>query len=129
MIPFLDLEPLLQAPAGHPASKAEVIQLICWSCNLELLWFPKYPLPHGWIGRVYICLEQGGCQGEALAQFPPVIGCSSKSTSGVPQSDKGCLGKPPASWSRASCADTDSQIIVKIVNLKQVLQRKGGTKE
>ena len=28
MISFLDLEYLLQAPAGHPASEAEVIQLI-----------------------------------------------------------------------------------------------------
>ena len=35
MIPFLYLEPLLQAPAGHPASEAEVIQLIWGAVNMN----------------------------------------------------------------------------------------------
>ena len=43
MIPFLDLEPLLQAPAGHPESKAEVIQLIWGAVNSNFCGFRGVP--------------------------------------------------------------------------------------
>ena len=43
MIPFLDLEPLLQAHAGHPESKAEVIQLICGAVNSNFCGFRGFP--------------------------------------------------------------------------------------
>ena len=76
MIPFLYLEPLLQAPAGHPASEAEVIQLIWGAVNLNFCGFRGIPsLCCRVVDRKGICLEQGGCQGEA-----------------------------PASWYRSSCA-------------------------
>ena len=66
MIPFLDLEPLLQAPAGHPESKAENIQLIWGAVNSNFCGFRGVPsLCCRVVDRKGISLEQGGCQGEA----------------------------------------------------------------
>ena len=66
MIPCLYLETLLQAPARHPAPKAEVIQLIWGAINLNLCGFQGIP-SHCCqvVDRKGICLEQGACQGEA----------------------------------------------------------------
>ena len=111
MIPFLYLEPLLQAPAGHPASEAEVIQLIWGAINLNFCGFRGIPsLCCRVVDRKGICLEQGGGQGEAPCLLVQVKLC----------------------WANAGFPyfDSDSQIIVRIVNLKQpILQKKGSTKE
>ena len=36
MVPFLNLEPIIQAPAGHPVTEAEAIQLIWEAVNSNL---------------------------------------------------------------------------------------------
>ena len=43
MIPFLNLEPILQAPAGHPVSEAKSIQLIWGAVNSNFRGFRGIP--------------------------------------------------------------------------------------
>ena len=43
MIPFLNLEPILQAPAGHPVSEAEAIQPIWRAVNSNFRCFQGIP--------------------------------------------------------------------------------------
>ena len=109
MIPFLHLEPLLQAPAGHPASEAEVIQLIWGAVNLNFCGFQGIPsLCCRVVDRKGICLEQGGCQEEAPCLLVQVKLC----------------------WANAGFPyfDSDSQIILKVVKLKQMLTRNAAQK-
>ena len=47
MIPFLNLELLLPAPAGHPASEAEVIQPLWGAVNLNFCGYQGIPLLSG----------------------------------------------------------------------------------
>ena len=111
MIPFLYLEPLLQAPVGQPVSEAEVIQLIWGAVNMNFCGFRGIPSLCCWVvDRKGIRLEQGGCQGKAPCLLIHIKLC--QANAGFPY------------------FDSDSQIIVRIVNLKQPFYKKrGSTKE
>ena len=105
MIPFLYLEPLLQAPVGQPASEAEVIQLIWGAVNMNFCGFRGIPsLCCRVVDRKGIRLEQGGCQGKAPCLLIHIKLC--QANAGFPY------------------FDSDSQIIVRIVNLKQPFYKK-----
>ena len=69
MVPFLNLEPILQAPAGHPVTEAEAIQLIWGAVNSNFRGFRGYSSCQV-VGRKGICLEQGGCEIVAPSPCP-----------------------------------------------------------
>ena len=105
MIPFLNLEPILQAPAGHPVTEAEAIQLIWGAVNSNFRGFRGIPaLCCQVVGRKGICLEQGGCQRGAPCLLLKVKMC----------------------WGNAGFPyfSRDSQIIDKLANLKQTFDKK-----
>ena len=51
MVPFLNLEPILQAPAGHPVTEAEAIQLVWGAVNSNFWGFRGIPAVRWLAGR------------------------------------------------------------------------------